>query len=107
MTVLIIDTSQPEAWVALVRDRQVLAERAWASDKALGGKLLTAIAELTAGARPERIAVHRGPGRFMALRTGLVTAQLLVQTWNVELVEIAARVRTDLIDQAVAGKPVP
>jgi tRNA A37 threonylcarbamoyladenosine modification protein TsaB len=106
MNILVIDTSKPEVWVALLRDGDIVAEEAWAGDKQLGTKLLVAIQAVTQGKRPQRIAVHQGPGHFMALRTGLVTAHLLVQAWAVELVVVTGDTKTEMAQQARAGQPV-
>jgi tRNA A37 threonylcarbamoyladenosine modification protein TsaB len=106
MTILLIDTSKPTVWVGLVHDSKVVAEKEWLGDKTIGVKLLEGIEELTQDGRPQRIAVHVGPGHFMALRTGVVTAQLLAQTWGVELVEIGGNERAELIQEAAQGVPV-
>lgn len=105
MTLLIIDTTKPTVWVALVGDRKTVAEREWTGDTQLGTKLLAAINAMSQEVRPKRIAVHRGPGHFMLLRTGVVTAQLLAAAWGVELVAIEGDTRSALIKQAVEAVP--
>jgi len=106
MTILLIDTSKPTAWVAVVRHENVIVEQEWLGDKTLGVKLLADIEEMTSQERPTRIAVHRGPGHFMAVRAGIVTAQLLAQAWAAELVEITGNGREELMAAAQTGKPV-
>ena len=106
-TTLLINTSQPTVWVAVVREGAVKAEREWTGDKTLGTKLVQVIEELTREGRPERVAVHRGPGHFMALRCGIITAQLLAQAWEGELIKIAGDGRLDLIQQASRKTPLP
>jgi len=107
MNILIIDTSRPTIWVALVRDGQMVAEKEWPGDPALGVALLQAIDEVTSRQGPvTRVAVHRGPGHFMALRTGIVTAQLLAWASGAELVEVTGDDRAALIRQAAEASPV-
>lgn len=101
MTVLIIDTARPQVWVALVEDGAVVSEKEWGADRTVGTKLLEAIEDMTRAKRPTRIAVHRGPGHFMSLRAGVVTAQLLAQGWAIELVEVAGTDRPQLIHEAL------
>lgn len=88
MSTLIIDSSQPTARVALVKDEQIVGEKKWEADKTLGVKLLEAVDELGRGEKVDKIAVHRGPGNFMATRTGVVTAKILAQVWGVKLTEL-------------------
>lgn len=79
---------QPTARVALVKDGQIVKEKEWKADRALGVKLLEAVDELGRGEKVDKIAVRRGRGNFMATRTGVVTAQILAQAWGVELTEL-------------------
>lgn len=95
--ILLIDTSKPIVWVALISERKIVAEKEWTGDTTLGVKLLAVIQTMTQKARPDRIAVHRGPGQFMAVRTGVVTAQLLAQAWGVEFVSVDGQEREDII----------
>lgn len=96
-SILIIDTSQPTVWVAVIQDGKILDEREWLSDKALGVKLLEVIEELRGKGRIKRIAVHVGPGHFMATRTGVVVAQLLAGAWQVEIVSVSGQERADVL----------
>lgn len=92
-----------------------MAEKEWEGDKTLGVKLLEVIEEIFPtpshspsgrGRNVDRIAVHGGPGHFMATRTGVVTAQLLAQTWGVELVSVDGLGREEMIGQALEAEPV-
>lgn len=106
MTTLMIDTSRPHVWVAFIQNGKMISEKKWESDKSLGVKLLKMIGEMTNAGRPDRIAVHCGPGHFMAVRTGVVTAQLLAQAWGVELVGMDGQERSEVIRQAGENEAV-
>ncbi len=109
MNILLIDTSQPTVWVGLIREGVVIAEREWTGDKTLGVKLLEAVEEMVATSPDsplDRIAVHRGPGHFMSVRAGVVTAQVLAQSWGVPLVGVEGQDRSELVRQALGAKAV-
>ena len=108
--ILLIDTSKREAVVALIDGNAVSAKRTWQADETLGVKLLEAIDEVLKEASATkkdltRIAVHAGPGHFMALRTGIVTAQTLAQTFVSELVSVSSDELVMLISEALDAKP--
>lgn len=110
MKLLIINTSQPESVVALVDDRTVHASRRWQSTPALGEALLGAIDEMLHEVAwqlsdLDRIAVHLGPGGSSALRQGAMTAAMLAQTTDTELVGIVGAELDQLIEAAMLAQP--
>src|SRR5687767_11153818 len=95
MNIILINTTTPQAYVALLTETQVIAEHSWTADATLGQKLLTTIDELLKQVKLtvsdiHRIAVHTGPGHFGGLRTAITTATMLSQTTNADLVEVNA-----------------
>lgn len=104
---LIIDTSKKVAWVALVEEDKIVAEREWLVNQRLGVRLIEVIDELLAAAGedgerrvPKRIAVHQGPGSYMSLRAGVVTTQLMADQLKCELVGVSSVSRSEMIRQA-------
>lgn len=110
MKVLLINTSQPEATVALARDKEILAQRQWPRTPAIGGQLLVAINDLLHEHgwqlhNLDRIAVHTGPGATSALRQGAITAAMLAYTTGAQLVGVSGDDMTQLLDAAITGEP--
>lgn len=110
---LLIDTSKKEAWVALIKEDKIIVERKWSTDPHLGVQLLEVIDELLmdVGGDSERqvlkrIAVHKGPGSHMALRAGVVTAQIMADQLKCELVEVDGTNQLEMIRQAQLADPV-
>lgn len=105
--ILLIDTSERVARVAVVANEQFLAVQECGSGPDLGKKIIEAAdALLTAKSLTwesiTRIAVHRGKvgSSFMALRVGIVTATMLAESLNRELVAVAGELPLDIITQA-------
>lgn len=110
MTSIIIDLSQPEAWVALVQDDVLQAERAWTADYTVGRELLVTLEALMLQAQVswemvQRIGVVTGPGHFGALRTSVVTAQALAWQTSLELVSLPSTDRSTLVE--LVGRAMP
>src|SRR3989344_6097060 len=103
--ILIIDTSHRESSVALVDGQNLLASRSWESNRDLGEKLLTNIdamlkeKDLTSS-DIKRIAAHKGPGHYSAVRTGVVTAMALAYAWQTELVAVEGDSMAEMINAA-------
>ena len=88
-----IDTSKPEAVISLKQEGSVLAERQFTADPTLGRQLLEQLDEMLAELGKTKqditeIDVDPGPGHFMALRSGIVTAQTLAQSLQVKMVPV-------------------
>lgn len=110
MNILLIDTSKRQAQVGCIKDGEVIAQRSWESTHQLGIDLLQQIDELAGeveGFLPnvDRVAVHRGPGHFSALRAGIVTATMLAEAWGAELVAVASSTADSQIEEAMTGDP--
>ena len=112
---LLIDTSKREARVALIRDGAVFDSREWPFDFAQGkdrvGELLRNIDGVLKDNNLslddiKRIAVHAGPGHFSALRSGIVTATMLAEAKNVELVSLKGNDMAALVNEAIENNPV-
>lgn len=112
MVVLIVDTSGEKAFVALVRDSNIVVERAWTSSPDAGRRVLEVVDELLeeAGLKLEeidRIGVGAGPGRhYSALRAGVTVADLLAYANGAEIVQLTSSDRSGLICEACVAKPV-
>jgi len=111
MNILLINTASREALVALIHDGHILGQKSWFSDRTLGRQLLESIDEVLKEAGLERggidrIAVHRGPGHYSALRTGIVTASALAWALGCELVEVGADNFEEIITETVNNTPV-
>ncbi len=111
MLILLIDTSHPQAHLALVREEAIIAQRDWPNDKQTGTKLLAAVDESLREHKIslkdiERIAVHVGPGGYSSLRAGAVVAQMMSLAAGAELVEVAGENVQEMIEQALAAAPV-
>ncbi len=87
MNILDIDTTAPTIRVVLTQDGQVLVEQTWERDRDLGTKLLEVVKSLP-NLKIDHIQVHEGVDHFMAVRTGIVTGQLLAQAWGVKCVQL-------------------
>lgn len=111
MKYILIDTSKPNVLVVLGEDEKVLGQDSWAGDKTLSTKLLSAIDALlkknnVPWADVERLAVHRGPGHYSALRTGITTATFLAMGKDIPLVQVEGEMLEELMKQARENKPV-
>jgi tRNA threonylcarbamoyladenosine biosynthesis protein TsaB len=90
---LSINTSQPEATIALIDSDTVWCERHFVADPMLGQQLLGHLDDMLVelGKTKQDIAavtVDPGPGHFMALRTGITTARTLAQALGLSLPEV-------------------
>lgn len=98
MVLLVLDTSdRSRVRVVLSRDMTVLGEQAWERGRDTSVRLLRAVDHVLRRARVglsevDRIAVYRGPGSFMVLRSGVVVATLLAWSCHTELVGFQASV---------------
>lgn len=111
MNILLIDTSKPEALVALVQDGQLLTKKSWTGDRTLGTKLLLAIEEMLKENSMtfkdlNRIAAHGGPGHYSALRSGVVTGNMLAMGLEIELVQLKGKTIEEMIHEATTSVPV-
>lgn len=110
MTLLLIDTSQPEARVVLAHKHIVLAERSWDSGQDLSTRLLQALSAVLHESHMaldhiDRIAVNQGPGSFSALRTGVVVATLLSFAVGLELVAVDTGAMKHILSEAGMAQP--
>lgn len=114
MKTLAMDTSNHPLSVALVEDRQLIAETTLNLAKNHSVYLMPVIKELLASAnwQPEqldRIVVSKGPGSYTGIRIAVTTAKTLAATLKIELVGvsslalIAANVATVIPNQLVVS----
>lgn len=111
MNILLIDTSRREALIALIKDDSIIASRSWVAERDLGRRLIEAIDDILAetGLKREdigRVAVHKGPGNYSALRNGIVTASVLSWVLSSELVEVSEADLSQIVSQALVNTPV-
>jgi len=110
--VLVIDTSGEKAFVALVRDGDVVGERTWEVSWDAGRQVLNVVDELLEGAglkleEIDRIGVGAGPGRhYSALRAGVTVANLLAYASGAEMVQLTSLDKSGLVSEACVAKPV-
>lgn len=108
--IVLINTAEPQAYIALVKDGKQVAERRTKADKTLGSWLLLTLDELLVETGIDkidlkRIAVYRGPGHFMSLRTGITTATALAQGLNIDLVAVDESTIAAASAQAQTSQP--
>ena len=112
MLVLIIDTSGEKAFVALVRDGDVVGERTWEVSWDAGRQVLNVVDELLEGAglkleEIDRIGVGAGPGRhYSALRAGVTVGSILAYAVGAEMTQLTSSDKSGLVSEAGAAKPV-
>ena len=104
---LFIDTSKPEAVISLKEEESTLAERRFTVDRTIGQKLLESLDSMLLELSKVKkditsVSVNTGPlagrspkgegrGSFMALRTGIVTAQTLAQALQLPMAKVQPR----------------
>jgi len=109
--ILIIDTSEKKAFVALVEDGDVVGEKTWENSPDVGRYVLDVVGELLKEAEMElkdidRIAVQAGPGRYYSsLRAGVTVANVLAYAVGADVVGLEKTSRGDLIHEASVAKP--
>ncbi len=93
MLTLAIDTSTPQASLALTRGDELLKELNFDAPARVGEQLFGRFDELLGPAHPEAlelIAVGIGPGSFTGTRVGLATAKALAFSLDVPLVGVCS-----------------
>jgi tRNA threonylcarbamoyladenosine biosynthesis protein TsaB len=118
MNMLVIEMSTAQASLALFREQECIAERAWHQKEEPGQHLWTLLPELLAeaNASPESLdllACGRGPGGYASLRIGLTAAQGLALPGGRELYTVssgealaraeARRHEPDTFEMAIVG----
>ena len=88
-TILCIDTASPEFAVVLHRDGQVARSIVRAAGYDHSRLLVPAIAEVAEGARPDAIAVVRGPGSYAGIRVGMATASGMAMARGIPVIGVA------------------
>ncbi len=96
----------------LVQGGRATQRQQWTADYTLGKVLLEVIDSMLERGNftkddIDRIAVHRGPGHFSALRSGIVTASGLAMAWKKPLVEISAETEEEQLWQVETNLDVP
>lgn len=110
--ILVIDTSGEKAFVALIREGDVVGERTWEASWDAGRRVLEVVDELLeeAGLKLEeidRIGVGVRPGRhYSALRAGVTVANLLAYAGGVEMFQLTSSDKSALVREACVAKPV-
>ena len=102
--ILAIDTSTAACSAALLGDG---GERIAGKDEVIGRghaeRLVTMVAELLDGRRPDRILVGVGPGSFTGIRVGIAAAHGMAIGWDCELSGMSSLA---LLAAASKGAPV-
>ena len=107
---LAIDTSTDTASLALIQDRQVLAELTWRSGQNHSTQLLPNLNHLLNQSKLSLqsltgIIVGRGPGSFNGLRVGISTAKGLAFSLGIPIVGISS-LEAEAYQYAETGLPV-
>ena len=90
---LLMRTEQEEAYVALVKDYEHVAEKSWQAHRELSDTLLKTIEDLLTGQSADwkdvdGIGIFKGPGSFTGLRVGATVANTLASSLSVNVVGV-------------------
>ena len=91
MIILTIKTDQPQAYIGIVRDLEMITSKTWEAHRELGATIHTMIKELLDKQSLnlhdiEGIVCFKGPGSFTGLRIGLATANVLSYALQIPIV---------------------
>jgi tRNA A37 threonylcarbamoyladenosine modification protein TsaB len=112
MLTLIINTASAKPIVIISDGKQLVIEHniLVSKEKHIGNQLLRSIEDILKKQHLSlqqigRIAAHPGPGNFSSLRLGIITATMLAQAINSELVSCTGDNTSELIASAADALP--
>jgi tRNA A37 threonylcarbamoyladenosine modification protein TsaB len=108
---LLLNTAGPTTIIALADTAGVLGSEQFVSSRFTSVELLQALDRLLVKNRRtltevQRIAVHPGPGHYSGLRAGFITALMLAEAHDAEIVYIQSENAADMWKEALVAKPV-
>ncbi len=102
MIILCLKTDQPEAYLGLFKDDQLLKDISWEAHRELSNTIFQKLQSLLSSQKLkltqiEGIVCFKGPGSFTGLRIGLTAANGLAYALNAKIIA------TDGVDWASGG----
>lgn len=109
--ILYLDTSEPEAVIAIYRDSKSMAEEKWLAHRELSSTLSTKYLEILkaagiGGSDLGGVAVYLGPGSFTGLRIGISFANALAYALGIPVYGISGKGELDTSAPADFVTPV-